>query len=67
MAQKMSGIHMASWILCTIAAVQLGLVGAFNYDLLGMLGGLTRWVYILIGLGGLLSLWHMIMFMQGKK
>ncbi len=59
MAQKMKPIDIASWVLCTIAALQLGIIGAFNYDVLGMLGGLTKIVYILIGLGGLFSLWHM--------
>lgn len=60
MAQKMKPIDIASWVLCTIAALQLGIIGAFNYDVLGMLGGLTKIVYILIGLGGLFSLWHMV-------
>ncbi len=60
MAQKMKPLDMASWVLCTIAALQLGIMGALNYDVLGMLGGLTKIAYILIGLGGLFSLWHMV-------
>ena len=60
MAQKMKPLDMASWVLCTIAALQLGIMGALNYDVLGMFGGLTKIVYILIGLGGLFSLWHMV-------
>ena len=61
MAQQMKAIDIASWILCTIAAVHLGLIGAFNLNLLGMLGaGIARILYIIIGLGGLLSLWHMV-------
>ncbi len=61
MAKQMKALDIASWVLCTIAAVQLGLVGAFNFDLLGMLGaGIARILYIIIGLGGLLSLWHMV-------
>jgi hypothetical protein len=65
MAQKMKALDMASWLLCTLAGLQLGLVGAFNFDLLGMLGtGLARVLYIIIGLGALYSLWHMITYMK---
>ena len=65
MAQQMKALDVASWVLCTIAAVQLGLVGAFNFDLLGMLGaGIAKILYIIIGLGGLFSLWHMIKHMK---
>lgn len=64
MAEKMKTLDIASWLLCTLAAVQLGLVGAFGFDLLGLFGGLTKIVYIVIGLGGLLSLWHMIKHMN---
>ena len=60
MAQKMKPLDIASWVLCTIAALQLGIMGALNYDVLGMLGGLTKIAYIIIGLGGLFSLWHMV-------
>jgi len=61
MAQQMKPLDIASWILCTVAAVQLGLIGAFNFDLLGILGaGIARILYIIIGLGGLLSLWHLV-------
>lgn len=67
MAKEMNAMHMASWILCTIAAIQLGLMGAIGYDLLGMLGGFARWANILIGIGGLWSVWGLIMHMQGKK
>lgn len=63
MAQQMKPLDIASWILCTIAAVQLGLIGAFNLNLLGMLGaGIARILYIIIGLGGLFSLWHIVTF-----
>ena len=60
MEKKMGGLHMASWILCTIAALQLGIWATLGYDVLGMLGSLTKWVDILIGLGGLWSVWGMI-------
>ena len=45
--------------LIVIAALNLGIIGAFNYDLLGtLLGGmmLLRIVYCLIGLAGLAGL-----------
>lgn len=61
MAQKMKALDMTSWLLCTLAGLQLGLVGAFNFDLLGMLGaGIAKILYIIIGLGALYSLWHLV-------
>jgi hypothetical protein len=68
MAEKMKNIDIASWVLCTIGAVNWGLVGALNYNLvdsvLGAGGAAARMVYILVGLGGLYSVWHMISYMR---
>ena len=60
MAKKMDKLGMTAWVLCTIAALQLGLVGAFGLDVLGMLGGtITKLVYIIIGISGLYSVWQL--------
>ena len=53
---------MASWILCTIGAINWGLVGAFELDLIAKLLGAStaaNVVYIVIGLGGLYGLYKM--------
>ena len=64
MAKNMNFLDMASWILCTIAALHLGLVGAFGYDVFGKILGAgstaNRIVYVVIGLLGLYSLGHML-------
>ena len=64
MAKEMNALHMASWVLCTIGALNWGLVGALNYNLVASLLGAgsmaARIVYVIIGLAGLLSVWHMI-------
>ena len=64
MAKKMSSLDMASWILCTIAALHLGVVGAFSYNVFTALFGVgsfvTKVIYIVIGLLGLYSLRHML-------
>jgi len=64
MAKKMNKLDMASWILCTVAALHLGVVGAFGYDVFSALLGtgsmVTRVVFVIIGLLGLYSLKHML-------
>ena len=64
MAEKMGGLDIASWVLTTIGALNWGLVGAFNYNVVSMLLGVgsmpTRIVYVLVGLAGVWSLVHMI-------
>ena len=66
LAKQMKALDIASWVLCTIAALQLGIWGVFNYDVLGLLGSLTWTIYLLIGLAGLLSVWHMITMCSKK-
>ena len=60
MAGKMKFIDMASWILCTIAALHLGIIGVFKYNVVeAVFGTATNSVYIIIGLFALPSVWHM--------
>lgn len=64
MAKEMGALDVASWVLCTVGALNWGLVGALNWNLVDALLGagsmLARVVYVLVGLGGLLSLVHLV-------
>jgi len=57
MAEKMSGLQWAAWILVVIGGLNWGLVGLFNYNLVEALLGAgsmtTRIVYDLVGLAAL--------------
>ncbi|HLD25776.1 MAG TPA: DUF378 domain-containing protein [Candidatus Andersenbacteria bacterium] len=50
------GIHLVSFILVIVGALNWGLVGLFQFNLveaiLGGVPGLLRIVYVLVGLGG---------------
>jgi len=53
----MKPLHIASLVLVIIGALNWGLVGAFNFDLVAALFGgqdapLARIVYVLVGLAG---------------
>lgn len=66
---KMKEIDLVAYVLVTIGALNWGLVGAFRLDLvqtiLSTSPALVQLVYILIGLGGLYSLYKMTV--KGKK
>ncbi len=66
MAHKMNILDLASWVLCTVAAIHLGIVGLFSYDVVGALFGansiVTRVIYVVIGLLGLYSVKHMLTY-----
>lgn len=58
---KMTSLQMLSWLLITVGALNWGLVGIANVNLVQSLLGnwpaLVQIVYILVGLSGLYSLW----------
>ncbi len=60
---KMKEVDWVAYILIILGALNWGLIGAFRLDLvqtvLGTSPGLVQLVYILIGLGGLYSLYKM--------
>jgi uncharacterized membrane protein YuzA (DUF378 family) len=60
---KMNSLMMLSWVLVTVGALNWGLVGLVNINLVESLLGtgttLTNIVYILVGLSGLYSVWGM--------
>lgn len=62
---KMDSLMMLSWVLVTVGALNWGLVGLANINLVELLFGawpaLVQIVYILVGLSGLYSLWGMMM------
>lgn len=57
---KKCGGHMFGWVLVIIGALNWGLVGAFQYNLVdsifGMGSTVARIVYVLVGLAGLMLL-----------
>lgn len=59
MAKEMNALDVTSWALCTIGALNWGLVGAFNFNLVGDIlpAMIATIVYILVGVAGLYSLW----------
>lgn len=58
MAKEMKALDLTAWVLCTIGALNWGLVGAFNMNVVAYLGGMIeKIVYILVGVAGLISLW----------
>lgn len=57
---KMSTLDWIAWILVVVGALNWGLIGAFNYNLVTAIFGmgvLTQWVYILVGIAGLYFVW----------
>ncbi len=66
---KMNSMQMLSWALITVGALNWGLVGLLNINLVEMLLGswpaLVQIVYILVGLAGVYSVWGMFS-MMGK-
>lgn len=54
----MKGLHVISFLLVVVGALNWGLVGLFDLNLvktvLGSMAGLEKLVYILVGLAGLL-------------
>jgi uncharacterized membrane protein YuzA (DUF378 family) len=58
---KMGFTEGAGWILSILGGLQLGLMGAFGFDLVGsVLGGgiVTRILYVLIGLSAVAGIWQ---------
>jgi len=63
---KMSSIDWVAWILVVIGALNWGLVGVTNLNLVETVLGttaLTQVVYLLVGLAGLYMVWMAL----GKK
>ena len=60
---KTDSMQMLSWTLVTVGALNWGLVGLANMNLVELLFGtwpaLVQIVYILVGLAGVYSLWGM--------
>ena len=60
MMKKMCGVHKAAWLLVIIGALNWGLVGAFQFNLVMTLLGnwpvVERLVYVLVGLSAIAML-----------
>lgn len=67
---KMSSLDTIAMILVVVGALNWGLVGILNLNLveaiLGVGSGLTKIVYILVGVGGVLVLWNWYAGMSKK-
>lgn len=61
----MKGLNLITLIIAIVGAINWGLVGAFNFNLVAALfgadSGLTRLVYSLVGLSGLYQLYPFAM------
>ena len=57
---KMSTVGWFVWVLVVVGAINWGLIGAANLNIVETVvgsGSLAQVVYILVGLGGLYMLW----------
>lgn len=65
---KMSSLDRVAWVLVIIGALNWGLVGAFNYNLVDSLFGvesaLSRIIYVLVGLA---ALWSIVTMTKSNK
>lgn len=67
---KASTVEWISWIIVTVAAINVGLDGAFDFDVLEMVFGegtgakVVSWV---IGIAGLYSAYLLFKYCQKKK
>jgi len=61
---KMNTFDWIVWILIIIGALNWGLVGAFNLDLVDLIFGMVPWlmrtVYILVGVAAIVAIWQVI-------
>ena len=59
---KMSGVDWVAFVLVMVGAINWGLVGFFDWNLVEAIlgaGTITMIVYDLVGLSALWSIWHM--------
>jgi len=62
---EMNPVDKVSWILIVIGGLNWGLIGFFNYDLIGKLSsGIARTIYAIVGVAALYSLYRMITMMS---
>jgi uncharacterized membrane protein YuzA (DUF378 family) len=58
---KMSSVDWVAWVFVVVGALNWGLIGIGNLNLVttifGVGSSLTQFIYILVGLGGLYMLW----------
>lgn len=60
MMGKMCGGHWVAYALVFVGAINWGLIGAFNFNLVNRIFGSVSWlerlIYVLVGLGGIMML-----------
>ncbi len=61
---KMNTLDWLGWILVIVGALNWGFIGIANLNLVtalfGVTSSITQFVYILVGLGGLYSVWKIL-------
>jgi len=58
--QKMNSLDWTAWVLVVVGALNWGLIGVSNVNLVDSVfgaAGLTQVIYILVGLAGLYKIW----------
>lgn len=54
--------HKVTYFLTVVGALNWGLVGLFNWNLVEMIFGAgtmwTQWIYILVGVSAIADVWH---------
>ena len=67
----MYAVKWVAWILVVIGALNWGLIGFFNFDLVAAIFGagsfLTSFVYDLVGLSALVLIFFKAFYKKGKK
>ena len=60
-------VHWVAWVLVVVGALNWGIVGLFNYNVVALLGAMAaNVVYVLVGLAGLYKL-VMKLFMKKRR
>ncbi len=65
----MKWVHMAAYLLVWVGAINWGLVGLFDYNLVSSLLGsaaLVKWVYVLVGVAGVYTVYSHLMLKDCK-
>ena len=68
----MKGLHITALVLAIIGAINWGLVGLFNFDLVGAIFGgamapLSRIIYIIVGIAGIVLIFTSAALESGEE
>ena len=68
----MKGLHITALVLAIIGAINWGLVGLFNFDLVGAIFGgvmapVSRIIYIIVGIAGIVLIFTSAAMESGEE